>query len=292
MRLSKKKKVLILVILIPYVAIVAYIVIIGLKDMIFNQQIEREVKRLYSTSKDVSTKTFSLEQIKDLPEPVQKYFTYSLEEDQHYVSYVKPKHTGKFRQAENQKWMPIKGEEYFTTERPGFIWIGKISLLPLVWIAGIDKYLEEKGTFQIKIMSILTIADASRGKELDESELMRWLAEAPLFPTALLPSSYLHWEPVNSDSAKAIIDYAGANVDVLFHFNKKGEIVQMNADRYRAVDNSFVNENWVAHYSEYAHAKNMMVPWDIEVSWNTELHNFTYVKFKIKDIQYDDPVKY
>ena len=165
-------------------------------------------------------------------------------------------------------------------------------MLPLVWITGVDKYLEGRGTFQIKIMSIFTIADDPTGKELDESELMRWLAEAPLFPTALLPSSYLHWEPVDSDSAKAIIDYGRTRVEALFHFDKKGEIVQMNADRYRAVDNSFVKEKWLGHYSNYAVTKNILVPWDIEVSWNSEVGNFTYAKFKIKEIQYDNPIKY
>ena len=260
--------------------------------MLFKQQIEREIERLYSASKDVSNKTFSMDQIKNLPEPVKRYFTHSLEEGQHYVSYIKLKHTGEFRQGENQKWMSIEGQEYFTTETPGFIWIGKISLLPLVWITGVDKYLEGRGTFQIKIMSIFTIADDPTGKELDESELMRWLAEAPLFPTALLPSSYLHWEPVDSDSAKAIIDYGRTRVEALFHFDKKGEIVQMNADRYRAVDNSFVKEKWLGHYSNYAVTKNILVPWDIEVSWNSEVGNFTYAKFKIKEIQYDNPIKY
>jgi hypothetical protein len=291
LKFYNKKKVLISVIVITLIAIVAYFVILGISDMLFNQQIEREVEKLYTISKNVSTKTFSLEQIKNLPEPVQRYFAYSLEENQQYVSYVKLKHTGEFRQDENQKWMPIEGEEYFTTETPGFIWVGKISLLPLVWITGVDKYLEGKGTFQIKLLSIFTISDAPKGKELDESELMRWLAEAPLFPTALLPSSFLHWEPVDSDSAKAIIDLTGTNVEVLFHFNKKGEIVQMTADRYRAVNNSFVKENWVGHYSNYALAKNMMIPWNIDISWNTESGNFTYAKFKIKAILYDDHVK-
>jgi len=285
-------KVLILAIIISSVAVFAYFVTIGLSDMLFKQQIEREIERLYSASKDVSNKTFSMDQIKNLPEPVKRYFTHSLEEGQHYVSYIKLKHTGEFRQGENQKWMSIEGQEYFTTETPGFIWIGKISLLPLVWITGVDKYLEGRGTFQIKIMSIFTIADDPTGKELDESELMRWLAEAPLFPTALLPSSYLHWEPVDSDSAKAIIDYCRTRVEALFHFDKKGEIVQMNADRYRAVDNSFVKEKWLGHYSNYAVTKNILVPWDIEVSWNSEVGNFTYAKFKIKEIQYDNPIKY
>lgn len=262
---------------------------IGLSEMNTSQQIER----LYSTSRNISANTFSPEQIKDLPEPVQRYFTYSLEEGQRYVSYVKLKHAGEFRQNENQKWMPIEGEEYFTTETPGFIWIGKIPLLPLVWIIGIDMYLEGKGEFQIKLLSIITIADAPKGKELDESELMRWLAEAPLFPTALLPSSFLRWEPVDSDSAKAIIDCAGTRVETLFHFDKEGKIVQMTADRYRAVDNTtFVKQKWIGHYSNYAIAKKMMVPWNIEVSWNSEIGNFTYAKFNIKDIQYDTPVKY
>ncbi len=260
--------------------------------MLLNRKIEGDLKTLFSASKDVSTNTFSLEQIKKLPEPVQRYFTYSLKENQQYVSYVKLKHSGEFRQSENQKWMPIVGEEYFTTETPGFIWIGKISLLPLIWITGIDKYLEGKGTFEIQILSVFTIANAPKGKELDESELMRWLAEAPLFPTALLPSNYLHWEPVDSDSAKAIIDYNGTNVEMLYHFNKKGEIVLMNTDRYRAVDNSFVKEKWVGHYSNYVPTNNMIVPRDIEVAWSTERSNFTYAKFKINDIKYDEPVKY
>lgn len=120
--------------------------------------------------------------------------------------------------------MPIKGEEYFTTATPGFIWIGKISL-PLVLITGIDKYLEGKGTFQIKILDIITISDAPRVKKLDESELLRWLAEAPLFTTALLPSIYLQWEPMDSDSAKAAIDHAGTKVEALFQFDNKGKII-------------------------------------------------------------------
>ena len=52
------------------VSIVIYLGLIGLSDMIFHQQIENDVKTLYSISKHVSNKTFSLEQIKNLPEQV------------------------------------------------------------------------------------------------------------------------------------------------------------------------------------------------------------------------------
>ena len=61
--------------------------------------------------------------------------------------------------------MPIDGQEYFTTEQPGFIWIGKIKSIPLVWITGLDEYVKGKGKFQIKLMSIFTVAD-TRGPGL------------------------------------------------------------------------------------------------------------------------------
>ena len=69
-------------------------------------------------------------------------------------------------------------------------------------MTGKDDYINGKGYFQIKLLSLFTVAD-TKGKELDESELIRWLGEAPLFPTALLPSKYLHWEQIDSNSAKA-----------------------------------------------------------------------------------------
>lgn len=73
----------------------------------------------------------------------------------------------------------------------------------------------------------------------DEGELQRWFAESTWFPTALLPSKYIHWELLDLNSAKAIVeDDTELIANLIFHFNKKGEIAQLTADRYRAVDNN------------------------------------------------------
>jgi len=75
---------------------------------------KENIGRLFTISKNISDKKFAFDQIKNLPAPVQRYFKFSLEEGQYYSSYVKLKHEGQFRQYENQKWMSIKGEEYFS----------------------------------------------------------------------------------------------------------------------------------------------------------------------------------
>jgi hypothetical protein len=258
----------------------------------FNRQVENQVDNLFASSENISNKLFNYDQINNLPEPVQRYFKYVLENRQHYTSYVQVKHYGTFRLSEGQPWMPIEGKEYFTTGTPGFIWIGKIKSFPLFWMTGIDQYIQGQGSFQIKLLSVFTIGNATKGKELDKGELMRWLAEAPLIPTALLPSVNLQWEQIDSNSAKAIVKDKELTVNVIFHFNEKGEIVQMTADRFRAVDNSYSKDKWVGYYRNYTKMGNMMIPQEIEVAWDLKSGNFSYAKFRIDRIEYNNPLKY
>jgi len=78
---------------------------------------------------------------------------------------------------------------------------------------------------KVKLLSVIKIIDA-RGKELDQGALVRWLSEAPWFPTALLPSEKLKWEPIDNDSAKVILTDKNLTVDGVFYFNEKGQITK------------------------------------------------------------------
>jgi hypothetical protein len=225
--------------------------------------------------------------LENLPLPVQNYFKFALKEGQRYIQTVTLSHTGNFRQDENQKWFNIKGEEYFTTTPPGFVWYGRINVLPMIWLTGIDKLVDGNGSFQVKLLSFVTISDAPSGIELNESELMRWLAEAPLLPTSLLPGDYLQWKQLNDNSiAKAIVHTHGVSVELIFHFDKYGKIIHVEGQRYRTINNEYLKQTWRGYYSNYVSIENMMIPLNIEVKWNSQKGDFTYAKFKIKDIRY------
>ena len=161
-------------------------------------QLEKEIEKLFSSSEDISDQIYSYEQIKGLPDPVQRYFRYSLQENQPHISYVRLKHGGLFRTKEDQKWMSIKGQEYFTVHPPGFVWSGRVPL-----VSAKDMYYEGRGNLKVKLSSIIKLVDV-KGKETDQGELLRWLAETPWFPTALLPSEKLKWEARDNNSAKVI----------------------------------------------------------------------------------------
>ena len=76
------------------------------------------------------TRTYDARLISALPEPVQRYFRYALKEGAPYVNSARMRHTGEFRLAQNKPWTMIHGEQYFTTETPGFVWRGVTTLLP------------------------------------------------------------------------------------------------------------------------------------------------------------------
>ncbi|MBD3192866.1 MAG: hypothetical protein GF308_19660 [Candidatus Heimdallarchaeota archaeon] len=246
----------------------------------FQSQTDNEIERLFAASPNISDKVYNSKQVEGLPTPVKRYFQYSLQEDQPYISYVRLKHKGQFRQK--QKWQAIKGQEYFTVEKPGFIWIGKVPFFKAK-----DKYYDGQGNLQIKLFSFIPIIN-TKGKEWNQGELLRWLGEAPWFPTALLPSEKLRWEPIDEESAKVILSDKNLTVEGTFYFNNLGQATQFKAKRYK--DGSL--EDWTGFYSDYRMVNGIRVPFYVEVVWNLDSGDFSYAKFTVDLIEYDIPMKF
>lgn len=239
-----------------------------------------EINRLFSTSKNISDKKFSKDLLSGLPEPVKRYFSYVLTEGQSFVSYARLKHGGLFRQKE--KWMTIKGEEYFTAEKPGFFWKASVPLM-----SAKDLYIEGEGNLVIKLLSLFKVVD-EKGPEVNQGELLRWLGEAPLFPTVLLPSENLHWEAIDDNSAKVILSNNELTVEGVFCFNEKGEVASFKAKRF--MDKTL--EDWTGYYNDFREVNGMKIPFYLEVVWTLETGDYSYAKFSINEIEFDNPKSY
>ena len=264
------------------ILIISIVIITNVGGIMSKSQLEKEIEKLFSSSEDTSDKIYSYEQIKGLPDPVQRYFRYSLEDNQPYISYARLQHGGQFRTKPDQKWMSIEGEEYFTVKKPGFVWSGKVPLF-----SAKDIYFDGKGNLKVKLLSLIKIIDF-KGKEADQGELLRWLGEAPLFPTALLPSENLRGEPIDSNSAKVIFTDKNLTVDGIFYFNEEGQITQFKTKKCK--DKTL--ENFTGYCGDYRTVDGMKVPFYLEATWNLESGDFSYAKFRVKKIEYNNPSKF
>lgn len=246
-------------------------------------QFRKEVKELFSNSKNISEKTFQLKEIEVLPEPAKRYFINVLKDGQPYISSVRIKHEGQFKTGVDKDWIDIKGEQYASMEKPGFIWKGTTSMF-----VARDMYIKGKGRLVVSLFSLYKIMDA-RGENYDEGELLRWLGESVLYPTNLLPDDRLAWSPLDDSSARLIYNYNGLSLFFKITINNSGEITEMETKRYMDEKNQ---ETWVIKIENYREFNNVLIPTSFEVIWRLEKGDFSYAKFNMTEVEYNKPEKF
>ncbi len=223
----------------------------------------------------------------DLPAPVQRYFQKVLPDGQQLIRRVELRQSAVFRMDErSSRELPLTARQYFTVNPPGFLWDARIKMAPLLTVRVLDAYLQGEGKLQARLFSTITVADASASSELNQGELLRWLAEAVWFPTALLPSSHLRWENVDERTARAILTDGENRVSLTFHFKISGEIVRARGIRFRLVNGSYQAIPWNARYWDYQQRGGMLIPCQAEVSWELPEGEFIYSKGKIEEIAF------
>lgn len=247
------------------------------------KQFEKEVETLFSQPAGFSELKFDLSQLNDLPEPVQRYFKHVLQEGQPYINCVRLKHTGQFKTDLQKDWVNINGEQYFNAGRPGFVWKGTTSMF-----AARDMYINNRGRLVVSLFDVLKIVD-SRGEQVDQGELLRWLGEGVWFPTNLLPRANLQWTPIDNRSAKLSLQHSELSVFYNVQFNEKGEITQLQTQRYMGTDSL---ETWVGKLSEYQKINNIIIPTVIEAEWKLKQGDYPYAKFRVTAMEYSRPEKF
>jgi len=239
----------------------------------------KQIKQLFSSSA-TSTKFFRHSQLEGLPPPVQRYFRHVLKQGQPYINFVRLRHGGKFKTGVGKKWVNILGEEYFTTNTPGFLWQGKTNTLTAK-----DYYIKGKGGLDVGIFDIYSVI-SGRGSKYNQGELLRWLGESVWFPTSLLPNEYLTWEPIDNSTAKLVFRYRGLQVYYKVSFNEMNEIAQLETRRNMG-DSGL--KTWIAKLSGYLNKNDVVIPHAIIAAWQLKQGTLYYADFKLTSIDYGIP---
>ena len=267
-----------MIIFLSVVALLVIILIVGRINL--SIQFHKQVKKLFSQSKNISDKRFKQEQLVGLPEPVQRYFKHVLKDGQPYISYARITHDGQFKTGVDKDWVNIKGEQYATTGKPGLIWKGKTTMF-----VARDMYIADKGRLIVTLFSLINIVDG-QGAQYDQGELTRWLGESVLYPTNLLPGERLQWSAIDARSAKLNFSYSELSLFYIVTFNDDGEIVQLETKRYMDKEKL---ETWIIKLANYKEVNGIIVPTSFEVLWRLPEGDLSYAKFNLKKIEYNNP---
>ena len=242
--------------------------------------------KLTGGQRTIGTKVYDQKEIAGLPIPVQRFFQTVLKDGQLIVAAVKLSQQGQFNMSETKtKWSKFTATQLVVTQRLGFDWDARIQMVPGLNAFVHDSYLLEKGNLQASLLGLFTLANMQNTPELNQGELLRFLAESAWYPTALLPSQGVRWEAIDHISARATLTDGATTVSLVFQFNAEGTIDTFRAEaRYH---DKLTAMPWGGRFWEYSVRNGMLIPLEGEVGWEYPEGTRLYFKGRTTEINYE-----
>lgn len=230
----------------------------------------KRVNSLIKNSK-ASSDVFTLEDIKDLPLPVQKYFT--------YCGYIgTPKMSSimldfkdvDFRMdANSKKTIKIDYTQYNFVERPDrFAYID--SSMMGIPFEGFDSFLNGNGSMKGVLAKLITLFH-QKGESMDRACLVTHLSESLIIPNVAL-QDYIKWESIDDTHAKATSTYYGMTVSGVFTFDDNGAMLSFRTRDRLATnpDGSSREADWSAICKDYVETNGIKHPSTLQAVWHFE----------------------
>lgn len=208
-------------------------------------------------------------ELEGLPAPVQRYLRRVLEDGAPLIASAQFTHDGTFNAKEGgEAWKPFTSEQRVVLRPRGFVWNAAIRMAPGLRARVHDAYVGGEGILRASVAGVVDVMHLRDRGELARGELMRFLAESPWYPTALLPSQGVRWEAVDDRTARATITDGSHSITLTFGFGEDDLIATVSApNRGRMIGERTVPMAWGGHFWDYQRRAGALIPAQGEVAW-------------------------
>jgi hypothetical protein len=193
------------------------------------------------------------------------------------------------RMNPGDEWMNLQAEQVIGIRKTAFVWYAEQKKKLFVTMRVVDAFVDGSGHLNVRALGSLPIADMS-GPGADEAELMRYLAELPWAPDAMLHNRQLRWRQLDEKTVEVEAGEGGTLAKVRLTFNDAGDIVAMEADsRGRSEGMEVVPRPWRGSYSDHRKIEGSFagetgyrrIPTKGEIGWVLDDGYFAYWRGQI-----------
>jgi hypothetical protein len=144
-----------------------------------------------------------------------------------------------------------------------------------------DSYQPPDGLLEVRVLGLPI--RRSRGPELAGGEALRYLAEIPWVPQAIVANRQLRWRSVDDDAVEVSTQVSDQQVALQLIFDH-GEIVRTFAQRPRLEAGGALTR-WVGEFGDYRVFSGIRMPARGEVRWELPEGPFTYWRGTVTSVE-------
>jgi len=172
------------------------------------------------------------------------------------------------RLKKGRDWTPMRAWQVIGAGAPGFAWFATMSAGPVPIVRVVDAYAAGEGLLEVRALGAIPMG-RSYGPEATRGEVMRYLAELPWSPDAILTNPELRWQETGPDRVSVSLDLADGPASVTFVFDEGGDMVTMEANDRPAEDaaGAPTRMDWRGRFWDYGEIGGRRIPRRGEVGW-------------------------
>jgi hypothetical protein len=257
--------------------------VFSLGSSLFENGWRKDVNANLRRSNLLATEVLSENDLVHLPQPVQSYLR--------YVGAVgKPKVKNMYVEMDIQ--MREKGKDFFKAtskqynffDEPSRLFFMKANMFGTT-VPGYHRYSNGKAVMDIRFAGLFAIVK-KEGAVMDKTETVTLFNDMCLMAPATLIDNRIKWEPMDSNSAKAVFTNHNISISAILYFNEQGQLIDFLSND-RTETNIMKTLPFTTPVHGYTNINGFNLFENGDGVWGYPDGKFVYGQFKLKNIKYN-----
>lgn len=260
---------------------------LGYKSQELKRVYKGEVAKALASASGQGSSILTEDDIKHLPEPVQKYLIYVGAIGKEKLRNFRIVFDGEFKTDPKKDWTKMTATQYSELKDTKRLYFMQMRMFGLP-IVGLHKYADAKAIMLVKLAGLITVADG-KGEEMNQGETVTVFNDMCIFAPASLIDERIQWESIDPLTVKATFNNNVIKISALLYFNDKGELINFVSDDryYSPTGKTYQNIRWSTPVKEYKYYNGIRISSGGEAIWSFPEGEYCYARAGIKKIEYN-----
>jgi hypothetical protein len=210
--------------------------------------------------------------LSDLPRPLHELAARAPDSP---IRQVQIRQRGEMWLKQGGRAMAFTAVQHFAADRVAFSWKARFPLLGPLALRVVDDYDSGAGALTVSLFGLPL--QRQRGPETTRGEALRYLAELPFVPPALLMNRDLEFQEIDDRRVDVAATVAGDRLTMTLELDERGNVVRTSSTmRELKRDGKWRATPWGGEFRDYAQIGPLYLPATGEAYWDLEDGRYVY----------------